>query len=103
MKPFALCLLAIAACNDSKPTTETPAQKGSKVYFANCVACHNADPKKDGVIGPAVHGSSKELVEARVLKATYPDGYKPKRETKLMVALPQLKDNIDDLTAFLNQ
>ena len=31
----------------------------------------------------------------------YPPGYTPKRTTHAMRALPQLKDRIDDLTAFL--
>ncbi len=93
--------MALVACKES-PTSETSAQRGQKVYFANCLACHAADPKIDGNIGPAVAGSSRALIEARVLRAAYPDGYKPKRDTKLMVALPQLSASIDDLTAFLN-
>jgi mono/diheme cytochrome c family protein len=93
-------LLIFAACHDKK-TADAPEDKGKKVYFANCIACHSADPSKDGTLGPAIKGSSKELIEARVLRAEYPPGYKPKRETKLMVALPHLKDAIDDLAAFL--
>ena len=68
---------------------------------ANCTACHNADPAKDGPLGPAIFGSSKELIEARVLRAEYPAGYTPKRKTKVMVALPQLKGDLDSLAAFL--
>ena len=79
------------------------AAKGKKIYIANCIACHNLDPSKDGAIGPANKGSSRALVEARVLRGKYPKGYKPKRTTKLMPPLPHLKPHIDDLTAFLNK
>ncbi len=70
-------------------------------YMANCMACHNADPAKAGTVGPAIKGSPRELVEARVLRAQYPPGYAPKRETKLMIAMPQLADRIDDLAEYL--
>ncbi len=77
------------------------AAKGKQVYTINCAACHNMDPAKVGALGPEVKGSSKELIAARLLSASYPKGYKPKRNTKLMVALPHLKGNIDDLAAYL--
>jgi hypothetical protein len=32
----------------------------------------------------------------------YPDGYKPKRETALMPAFPELKNEIPAIHAFLN-
>jgi mono/diheme cytochrome c family protein len=100
-----LALFTVLACKGGeakKPTLSEAGTRGQQVYFANCIACHNADPKQDGVLGPAVFGSSKELLEARVLRAAYPDGYKPKRDTKTMVALPHLAPKLDDLTAFLN-
>ncbi len=77
------------------------AAKGKQVYTINCTACHNFDPSKPGALGPEVKGSPKALIAARVLSASYPKGYKPKRNTKLMVALPHLKGNIDDLAAYL--
>ena len=77
------------------------ADRGRKVYAANCIACHNVDPTKPGPVGPALKGSSRELIEARVMLAAYPAGYTPKRDTKLMVPLPQLASKIDDLAAYL--
>lgn len=76
-------------------------QRGRATYVANCVACHNNDPAREGPIGPAIKGSPKELVEARVLTTSYPEGYKPKRPTKVMPAFPFLKDEIPYLAAYL--
>ncbi|MEQ1665532.1 MAG: cytochrome c [Bdellovibrionales bacterium] len=77
--------------------------RGKMVYMTRCIACHNADPKKPGAIGPEIFRSSRALIEARVLRAGYPVGYTPKRPTKLMVALPDLSHDIEALVAFLNQ
>ena len=76
--------------------------KGRQVYVAQCVACHNGDPSKDGTLGPALKGSSRELLEARVLRAAYPPGYKPKRDSKVMPARPDLAGSVSDLAAYLN-
>lgn len=76
--------------------------RGKAIYMSNCIACHNSNPKLAGSQGPDVHGSSKELLTARLLHAKYPDGYKPKRESAIMPALPHLGPEIDALTAYLN-
>lgn len=73
------------------------------VYTTNCILCHNPDPNLPGSQGPAIAGSSRELVYDRVILLKYPPGYTPKRSTHSMRALPQLRDKIDDLTAFLDQ
>jgi mono/diheme cytochrome c family protein len=75
--------------------------KGRQIWLGQCVACHNPDPGKDGPIGPAVKGASKELLDARVVHGTYPPGYKPKRETKVMPSRPDLVASIPDLAAYL--
>jgi mono/diheme cytochrome c family protein len=76
-------------------------QRGRAVYVANCVACHNNDPSKDGPIGPALKGSPKELVESRVLRTEYPPGYKPKRNTQVMPTFPFLKSELKYLAVYL--
>ena len=81
---------------------EKLSQRGRMIYSTQCTACHNMDPKMDGSLGPAIAGSSLELVEARVMRAQYPDGYTPKRASKTMSALPHLKEEIPALHAFLN-
>jgi mono/diheme cytochrome c family protein len=96
--PLLGVLLLSGACADE---TGDPAARGERVYLASCIACHNPDPSLDGVMGPAVTGASLELLEARLLRAGYPDGYRPKRETSLMQALPYLKSDLPALAAYL--
>lgn len=76
-------------------------ERGRKVYLANCTACHNTDPSQDGTLGPAVAGSSRELLEARVVHGRYPEGYAPKRPGAQMPKLPHLAPAVGDLAAFL--
>jgi mono/diheme cytochrome c family protein len=97
----ALAMLTAAAlgCNSAP---QTPAQRGRIVYMTNCVVCHNANPNFPGSQGPAIGGSSRELIEARVLHLSYPPGYKPQRTTHAMRAFPQLAGQIDNLAAFLH-
>jgi mono/diheme cytochrome c family protein len=97
---------ALSACDKKSgdgPAYSALSARGRVVYQTTCTACHNADPHKPGTLGPEVHGASLELLEARILKAAYPDGYKAKRETHLMVALPQLKDDIPAIKAYLSE
>jgi len=85
------------------PSIEQLIERGQKVYYTNCISCHNFNPHRPGSIGPELFGASRELLEARVIHGTYPEGYTPKRQTKSMVALPHLKNDIDALAAFLAQ
>ncbi len=78
--------------------------RGRAVYMSNCTACHSNDPAKAGNLGPDVAHSSRELLEARLLKAQYPEGYQPKRpNSKAMAPMPYLKNDLNALHAFLNQ
>lgn len=77
------------------------AEQGRRVYAANCTACHHPDPRREGAIGPSVAGSSRALLEARVLRAEYPPGYRPKRRTCQMVALPHLAPQLEALAVYL--
>ncbi len=98
-----MLILSLLACTTT-PTPLSPlAEQGRTVYQANCTACHNSDPSKPGTVGPAVAGSSRELLEARILRAEYPPGYTPKRETHAMVALPHLAGDVDALAAWLGK
>ena len=95
-----------------KPPAEPPAvdtrtqeeivEAGRGAYMANCTACHNIDATKDGALGPAVSGASLELLEARVLRSEYPEGYTPKRDTRIMVALRHLEPQMKELSVYLD-
>ena len=100
-----LSLLAVAACggDESASGINSDVKRGRAVFLANCVACHNSDPSKDGPIGPAIKGSPRELIEARVLYNGYPRNYKPKRPTKIMPQFPFLRDEIPYLAAYLSK
>ncbi len=102
--------LLVSAC--TKKTTETQGdpsdpkammEKGRMVYVTNCTSCHGTDPKIDGALGPAVQGASFELLEKRIIDGTYPENYKPKRDTKIMQPLPFLKNDLKALHAYLNK
>ncbi len=93
--------IAVAGCGPSKP--QAPAEKGRIVYMTNCVVCHNPNPNLSGSQGPPIAGSSRELIEDRVLHLSYPPGYKPKRTTHAMRAMPFLKNQIDNVAAFLQE
>ena len=100
----ALILTALTACTKPTPTSSgesSPVAAGRRVFVINCSSCHNINPNLNGSLGPAIAGSPRALVAARVLHQAYPPGYKPKRATHLMRPLPWLAPEIDDLTAYL--
>jgi mono/diheme cytochrome c family protein len=94
--------LGLGACGEPG-TGGPPAERGRSVYLAQCTACHAVDPAQAGSIGPAVQGSTRELLEAKLLRGVYPPGYAPKRPTALMPPMPQLEPALGDLAAYLRQ
>lgn len=98
----AAAMAASLACSGedvAKP--QSSYAQGEMVYKNVCIACHNADPSLPGSVGPAIAGSSRELIEARVLRGEYPEGYQPKRSGKTMPHFPHLAGSIDGLAAYL--
>ena len=96
-------ILVSTGCSEGAPETSGGAwARGQLVYKNVCVACHNPDPAQQGSLGPPIAGSSRELVEARVVHGKYPDGYEPKLPSQSMPAFPHLAESVDALTAFLN-
>ena len=101
----ALVVVPLAAvlvgCSNQGSSLSPAAERGRQVYLAQCSACHAQDPAQNGPLGPAVKGSSRALLEARVLHGTYPPGYTPKRTSAIMQPLPNVAGSLDDLEAFL--
>jgi mono/diheme cytochrome c family protein len=98
---LASAALLVVACGGKKEA-RSDAEKGQTLYTLHCVTCHNPDPSRDGTLGPAVKGSSLELLEARVLHGEYPPGYTPKRPTRIMQKLPLTAEDLGALHAYLN-
>lgn len=99
----AVCLELWTACGKQGSDTADPkAQAGHGLYLANCIACHNTNPALDGSLGPAIKGSSLELLQARVLRGEYPIGYTPKRKTSVMIKLPLTEENVAAIHAYLS-
>jgi len=96
----------LASCKDESSLLAEPVtpriSRGRAAYQAYCQSCHHPDPRLPGVVGPEIAFSSRELLEARVLRAEYPADYRPKRPGRVMPAMPQLKAEIDGLHAYLN-
>ncbi|TGK09233.1 cytochrome c [Leptospira selangorensis] len=88
-------------CKESKPLSPE-AEAGRGLYMANCLACHNANPKLDGAVGPSVGNSSYELLEAR-MRGEYPPGYVPKRQSTAMTRFNFTEAQIKSLEEFLKQ
>ena len=93
-----LCV-ALGGCGE--PAKDPVAERGRQVYLAQCTSCHAMDPAQAGAVGPPVKGSSKELLEARVLRGTYPPGYTPKRPSTVMPPQPHLANDVPALAAYL--
>jgi mono/diheme cytochrome c family protein len=97
----ALLLLGLACGEGPGPGERPPGARGETVYRSNCIACHALDPGQKGAIGPALEGTSLEVLEARVLRASYPPGYTPRQEGAVMPAFPHLEAEIPALHAYL--
>jgi mono/diheme cytochrome c family protein len=101
-RPLAAALMATAlALTGCEQRLSPSAERGRQVFLAQCATCHGPDPAQAGPIGPAVKGSSRELLEAKVLRGAYPPGYVPKRPTKVMPPLPALADDVGALADYL--
>lgn len=96
-----LTALGAGACTDGGPPLSSEGERGRQVYLAQCTSCHASDPAQPGPLGPPVKGASPELLEARIVRGTYPPGYTPKRPSAVMQPMPNLAPSIADLAAYL--
>jgi mono/diheme cytochrome c family protein len=108
----ALVLAAVAAlaCGDSDASKGDAAEQGGvtdqvargKHYYQNvCIACHHGDPNVDGTLGPALAGSPLEVIEAKVMRGEYPEGYTAKRDTATMPRFEFLGPELANIAAYL--
>lgn len=100
---FVLAALVVAtACSGDTDSSQEPAAvRGELIYRNICVVCHNADPNQQGILGPAIIGATRAVLEAKVLRGEYPAGYAPARDTHQMPQFEYLEPNLDDIEAFL--
>jgi mono/diheme cytochrome c family protein len=96
-----LAALGGSACTGGGSALSPEAERGRQVYLAQCTACHATDPGQPGPVGPPIKGASQALLEAKVLRGTYPPGYQPQRPTAVMQPMPALAPSLPDLSAFL--
>jgi len=79
--------------------------KGKRIWLTTCVQCHNRDPNVKGSIGPEVVDAPLEVMTAKVMTGKYPEvlpaGFVPKRRTKAMRPLPQFKNDIPSIHAYV--
>jgi mono/diheme cytochrome c family protein len=92
--------LAVGACGREPLPPE--AERGRQVYVSQCTACHAFDPAQPGAVGPEVKGVPRAVLEAKVVRGTYPPGYAPRRPTSVMPPQPQLAGDIPALAAYLS-
>jgi mono/diheme cytochrome c family protein len=98
----ALACAALACRSAEEGAGLDPAAARGKTVYANvCTACHNADPRQPGALGPELAGASLELVEAKVLRGEFPAGYAPKRPGSAMPKYEYLAPNTADIAAYL--
>jgi mono/diheme cytochrome c family protein len=99
-------LIACQSADSASPEKSDLVRRGQGVYQSQCAACHNSNPRVTGALGPAVAGSSLELLQARVLRGVYPEGYTPKGmpggRRLQMPPMPYLEKDIPALHAYLN-
>ena len=100
-------IFVAARSGQDKDKAKTPFARGKQIYRTICIACHHPDPEKEygnlGTFGPAIAGSSYELLKMRVLTTSYPKGYKPKRDTQLMTTFDLKEDQLRALHTYINR
>ncbi|MGH7277140.1 MAG: c-type cytochrome [Candidatus Rokuibacteriota bacterium] len=96
----AALVVGAAGCSREEPANPL-AERGRQVYVAQCIACHHPDPALPGALGPPVKPSSLELLEAKLVRGTYPPGYTPRRPTTVMPVQPGVAAEVPALAEFL--
>ncbi len=97
-----LALAFFSSCLNAQTPDQKLLSRGKAVYMANCIACHNKDPNKKGALGPELANSPLSVFLIKVANGNeYPQGYVPKRKTKLMKKFPHLKSEVPAIHAWI--
>ena len=98
-------ILLMTLIVSSSAFSQVNLDKGKRIWLTTCVQCHNRDPNVKGSIGPETVDAPIEILTAKVMTGKYPDplpaGFVPKRKTKAMRPLPQFKNDIPSIHAFI--
>ena len=96
---------AVFVPEEAPATSPALTAQGKVLYEANCISCHNKDPRKDGSIGPSQLNAPWEVVKHKIKTGRYPEalppGFVPARKTKAMRAFPKLEADIPALWSYL--
>jgi len=80
-------------------------EKGKQIYISTCIRCHNKDPNIKGSIGPELTDAPLEVMQHKVASGRYPDvlpeGFVPKRKTKLMTKFTQHIPDVPSIHAYI--
>jgi mono/diheme cytochrome c family protein len=91
---------------ESKKTQAELIEQGRRLYISNCISCHNKDPNLKGALGPEMVDAPLEVMTSKIMTGVYPEklpeGYIPKRKTKIMKAIPKLKEDIPAIYAWVH-
>ena len=79
--------------------------KGRRLYFSNCIQCHNKDPNLKGSLGPEVVDAPLVIMTSKVMTGNYPAvlpaGFVPKRKSRAMKKIPKLQNDIPAIYAWV--
>ena len=84
---------------------QAPLDKGRRLYFSNCIQCHNKDPNLKGSIGPEMVDAPLVIMTSKVMTGKYPAvlpaGFVPKRKSSAMKKIPKLQNDIPAIYAWV--
>jgi mono/diheme cytochrome c family protein len=90
---------------ESKKSHAELVEQGKRLYVSYCISCHNKDPNLKGALGPEMVDAPLEVMTSKVMTGVYPEklpaGYTPKRSSRIMKAIPKLKDDIPAIYAWV--
>lgn len=81
--------------------TKSSIQEGKRIYTTTCMKCHNANPHKPGSIGPDLYSTPKEVFATKIVHGMYPEGYTPKRKTRVMPKFKNLEGKVDSIHEYV--